>query len=81
VGFVDDTWLDFRGHPATGALHIVERVRRRDFGHLDVEYTIDDTKAYVKAWTVTMTFDLLADTELIEHICDNERDARHIVGK
>jgi hypothetical protein len=27
-----------------------------------------------------MTFDLLPDTELIEHICENERDAGHIVG-
>ena len=81
AGFVDETWLDFRGHPATDALHIVERVRRRDFGHLEIQFTIDDSKAYVKPWTVTMTFDLLADTELIEHICENEKDAIHLVGK
>ena len=31
-GFVDETWLDFGGHPATDALHVVERSRRRDFG-------------------------------------------------
>jgi hypothetical protein len=81
VGFVDETWLDFRGHPATDALHIVERIRRRDFGHLEVQFTIDDSKAYVKPWTVTMMFDLLPDTELIEHICENETDAAHLVGK
>jgi hypothetical protein len=28
-----------------------------------------------------MGFDLLPDTELIEHICENERDAAHLVGK
>jgi hypothetical protein len=81
TGFVDDTWLDFRGHPATDALHIVERYRRRDFGHLEIQFTIDDPKAYRRPWNVTMAFDLLPDTELIEHICDNEQDAAHIVGK
>jgi hypothetical protein len=81
TGFVDDTWLDFRGHPATDALKMVERYRRRDFGHLEIQFTIDDPKAYRRPWGVTMTFDLLPDTELIEHICDNERDATHIVGK
>jgi len=30
---------------------------------------------------VTVPFDLLADTELIEHICENEKDATHLVGK
>jgi len=81
TGFVDDTWLDFRGHPATDALKIVERYRRRDFGHLEIQFTIDDPKAYRQPWNVTMGFDLLPDTELIEHICENERDAAHIVGR
>ncbi len=81
VGFVDETWLDLFGRPATDALHIVERFRRRDFGHLETQFTIDDSKAYVKPWTISMTFDLLPDTEMIEHICENEKDATHMVGK
>ena len=81
TGFVDETWLDFRGHPATDALHLVERYRRLDFGHLEIQFAIDDPKAYVKPWTVTLSFDLLPDTELIEHFCENEKDASHIVGK
>ena len=81
TGFVNDTWLDFRGHPATDALRLVERYRRRDFGHLEIAFTIDDPKAYLKPWSVTMGFDLLPDTELIEHICENERDAVSISGK
>jgi len=81
TGFVDDTWLDFRGHPATDALKIVERYRRRDFGHLEIQFTIDDPKAYRQPWNVTMGFDLLPETELIEHICENERDSAHIVGR
>jgi hypothetical protein len=80
-GFHDDGWLDFAFHPATAALHLIERYRRRDFGHLQIEFTIDDPKAYVKPWTATVAYDLLPDTELIEHICDNEKDAGRIVGK
>lgn len=77
---VDQAWLDFRGHPATDALHLVERYRRVDFGHLEIQFTIDDPKAYRAPWNVTMTFDLLPETELIEHICENERDAAPIEG-
>jgi hypothetical protein len=80
TGFVNDTWLDFRGHPATDALHLVERYRRPDFGHMEIQFTIDDPKAYMKPWMVTMTFDLLPDTELIEHICENEIDSAVISG-
>ena len=81
-GFVgENDWLDFGGHPATDALHFVERYRRRDFGHMDIQFTVDDSKAYMKPWTFTVPFDLLPDTELIEQICDNEKDAAHLVGK
>jgi len=41
----------------------------------------DDAKAYMKPWTITVQFDVLPDTELIEQICDNEKDAAHLVGK
>ncbi len=80
-GFNDKSWLDDHGRPHTEALHTVERFRRRDFGHLDVEVTIDDPQAYTRAWSFPMQFDFLADTELIEDVCDNERDAAHMVGK
>ena len=80
-GFVNDTWLDFGGRPATDALHVVERYRRRDFGHMDVEFTIDDPKAYLKPWSFEVSFDLLPDTELLEETCENETDAPHLVGK
>ena len=56
-------------------------IRRRDFGHIDLQMTIDDRKAYTKPWTVNLGFDL-ADTELIEYVCDeNEKDVGHLVGK
>ncbi len=81
-GFVGDNWLDNNGHPGTEALHLTERFRRRDFGHIDAAITVDDPKAYTKPWTVNLKFNLNPDTELIEYVCDeNEKDVAHLVGK
>jgi hypothetical protein len=81
TGMNDQTWLDDGGLPHTVALHLTERFRRRDFGHMDIQITIDDPKAYTKPWTVTIPKVLVPDTELIEFICENERDYAHMVGK
>ncbi|HLG55330.1 MAG TPA: hypothetical protein VI485_08355 [Vicinamibacterales bacterium] len=78
VGFNDKAWLDDGGHPRSEAMHVTERFRRRDFGHLDVEFTFDDPKAYTKPWTVTVPFNLLPDTDIIENVCENEKDVEHI---
>src|SRR5579864_9250132 len=80
-GFNDRSWLDDDGHPHTDALHTIERFRRSDFGHMTMQITIDDPKAYVKPWSATFHHHLLPDTELIEYICDNEKDVPHLVGK
>jgi hypothetical protein len=81
-GFNGRGWLDTNGHPVTDALHVIEKYRRKDFGHLDVEITIDDPKAYTRPWTVVEGAVLQADTELIEYICEeNNKDPQHIVGK
>jgi hypothetical protein len=80
-GFVGNNWLDNSGHPGTEALRLTERFHRRDFGHIDLQMTIDDPKAYTKPWMVKLGF-VLADTELIEYVCDeNEKDVTHLVGK
>ena len=80
-GFNDQTWLDDGGHPHTEALHITERFRRRDFGHIDLQLIVDDPKAYTKPWGATLRLDLLPDDEIIENICENEKDFVHIIGK
>jgi len=80
-GFNDKSWLDDAGHPHTESLHTTERFRRRDFGHLDIEFTIDDPKTYSKPWSVTVPFELLPDTDIIENICENEKDAVRLRGK
>ncbi len=81
IGFNDETWLDDGGYPHTDALHVTERFRRKDFGHMEIAVTIDDPKAYTKPWGVTIPYNLLPDTELIEAICAHEKDMPHMVGK
>jgi hypothetical protein len=70
TGFNDKGWLDNNGHPATEFLRVTERFRRKDFGHMDVQITIDDSKAYTKPWTVVLPLTFQADDELMEYICD-----------
>jgi hypothetical protein len=80
-GFNDKSWLDDSGRPHTEALHTIERFRRHDFGHMDIEITIDDPVAYTRPWSFPLQFEFLADTDMIEDVCDNERDSTHSVGK
>lgn len=81
-GFNDKSWLDGVGHPHTEALHVVERYRRLDFGHMELEFTIEDPKTYAKPWTNRMPVALMPpDAQIIEDICENERDVPHLVGK
>jgi hypothetical protein len=82
AGFVDNNWLDNGGHPGTEAMRLTEKFRRRDFGHIDLQLTVDDSKAYTKPWTVNLQFTAEPDTDLIEYVCDeNEKDLKHLVGK
>lgn len=81
TGFNDQGWLDDGGHPQTEALHVTERLRRRNFGHIDLQITIEDPGEYTKPWTVNLSgFNFLADEELMESICE-DKDAPHMVGK
>ena len=81
-GFNGRAWLDQGGRPATESLHVTERFRRKDFGHMDIQVTIDDPKAYTKPWTVTEPALLTPDVELMEFICgENNRDLQHLPGR
>jgi hypothetical protein len=82
VGFNDKFWFDFAGHPHTAQLHITERYRRPDLGHIEEEVTIDDPGAYTKPFTMYGHFPLDPATEIMEYICnENNQDVNHIVGK
>jgi hypothetical protein len=81
-GFNDNTWIDTGGHPHSDALHVTERYHRRDFGHMDLQITVNDPKAYKKSWTASYPVELMADTELLDYVCEeNNKDLPHLVGK
>jgi len=75
MGFNDRTWMDDSGLPHSESLKTTERFRRLDFGHMDLEITFDDPELYTRPWSVNLALDLWPDTELIENICENEKDA------
>jgi len=77
-GFNDKTPLDLIGHPHSEALHVTERFRRVDFGHMDVEMTFDDLQTYTKPFTVKVPHTLIADQDIFEMFCENEKDREHL---
>jgi hypothetical protein len=82
TGFLDNAWIDENGSPLTNEAHVTERIRRPNYGTLEVEVTVDDPKTYTRPWTVTANQRLMPDDELIEFICgENNTSVRHLVGK
>ena len=78
AGFRDGGWLDVYGSPLTDKGKLVERWRRPDFGHLEIDVTVDDPKAYTRPFTVRVSHQLTVDQELIEFICnENEKSSQH----
>jgi len=81
MGYNDRTFLDDFGHRHTEALRVTERIRRRDLGHMDIEVTFEDPKAYAKPAKIAVEATLQPDTDLIEYVCnENERSRPHLVG-
>jgi hypothetical protein len=81
TGLNEKGWLDMNGHPQTETTHITERYRRSDFGHLDLQLIIEDPNAYSKPWGISMVLNYFADEDMIENMCENEKDYPHLVGK
>jgi hypothetical protein len=81
-GFRDGLWLDMAGNPMTDAAKMTERIRRPNFGTLEVRITVDDPRAYTKPWTVTMNQEIWVDTELMDEFClENEKSSQRMRGK
>jgi len=79
TGFRDNLWIDMGGSPMSDAAKMTERLRRPDFGTLDVEITVDDPKVYKRPWTVSMNQGLELDTELIDEFClENEKSSQRM---
>ena len=74
AGFRDDLWIDTGGSPMSDQATMTERIRRPDFGTLEIELTIDDPKNYTKPFTVGLTQTIELDTDLIDEFClENEK--------
>ena len=74
-GFRDDLWIDTWGSPMSSAGKMTEKLRRPNFGTLEIELTIDDPKNYTRPFTVNLTQTLEADTELVDEFClEGEKD-------
>ncbi|HEY7444308.1 MAG TPA: hypothetical protein VH702_21445 [Vicinamibacterales bacterium] len=81
IGFNDKFWFDFKGHPHTERLHIIERYTRTNVGTLVNQITIDDPGAYSRPFTVSFTARLAPGEELMEYICnENNQDVPHLQG-
>jgi hypothetical protein len=81
VGFNDLFWFDFRGHPHTEQLHVVERYTRTSYGVLENVTTVTDPGAYAKPFTIRYEAELRPGWDLMEYICnENNQDVEHLRG-
>jgi hypothetical protein len=83
AGFNDRSWLGGLGGgnvPHTEMLHMIERYRRLDFGHMEVAVTFEDPGTFVKPFHMNVKFDLAPREELMEFVCENNKP-EHLVGK
>jgi hypothetical protein len=79
IGFRDDLWIDWNGSVISSVAKVQERIRRPDYGHLEVAVTVDDPKDYTKPWTVTLHQRLAVNTELVDEIClENEKSSQRM---
>jgi hypothetical protein len=80
AGLNDRSWLDMAGHPHSEQLHVTERFRRIDIGHIQRQITFDDPQTLTMPLTFSIALNYAPDTEMLETICENERDSAHLVG-
>jgi hypothetical protein len=69
VGFNQNSWLDYFGHPHTDRLHLVERFSRPDKNTLHYEATVTDPGAYTRPFTMAWDIPWDPGGELQEYIC------------
>jgi len=62
-------------------LHVVERFRRPDKGHLEVEITAEDPEAFTAPYVFTVRAGLVPEEEILEFVCpENNKDPLHFGG-
>jgi len=80
TGLMDDGWLDVRGSPLTSAAKLTERIRRLNYGYLEIKVTIDDPKAYTKPFDAIVYSRIMPTSQLSEFVCI-DKDAAHYIGQ
>ena len=79
-GFRDDLWIDSGGSPMSSLAKMTERIRRPNYGTLDIELTIDDPKNYTRPFTVNLSQHIELDTELVDEFClENEKSYERMI--
>jgi hypothetical protein len=83
VGFNDRSSLGGIGGgpiPHTEMLHMTERYKRVDFGHMELAVTFEDPGTFVKPFHMNVKLDLTPQEEIMEFVCENNKP-EHLVGK
>jgi hypothetical protein len=74
-----DGWLDVNGSPYSEQAKFTEKFRRPAYDHLQIDFTVEDPKAYTKPWTVRIDQRLMVDQDLIEFECnENQQFRQHV---
>jgi hypothetical protein len=83
IGFNDRVWLTDDNYPQTEKMHVIERFRRTDLGHLETEITFEDPDAFKNIWKMKRVSSLAPkEIEVFEYVCtENNRDLEHLVVK
>jgi hypothetical protein len=75
AGFNDQFRLDASGHPNSELLRVREVFRRRDFGHMDMEATVEDPVVLTRPVNVKFSLQLIPNSDILENFCaEGERD-------
>jgi len=69
TGFADWGWINRGGYPHSDALRVVERFRRLDHDHMQLDVTLNDPKAYAQPWKMAINFTLKPDWDFAESFC------------
>jgi hypothetical protein len=69
TGYDDRTWLDHFGSPHSDQMVLVERFKRLDMDHLQLDITLTDPKAYTALWVADPIIFDRVKVALFEEIC------------
>jgi hypothetical protein len=64
----------YQGVPHSDQMHITERIRRPNEKTLHDQITIEDPVVLEKPVTYTLVYALVPDYEMVEFVCDNNRE-------